>query len=154
MRIDIHSGSKDPRSARLSNFARRLFLFDGVQCICLEGVIQALKEFDPEVQKEICAMEGGLAKKAGSTRLSWREKQLLYWRDVVFVRSSREYQDLITNIYDSAYEQDSSFRTDLLAVGNSDLVHTIGTTNQAETVLTEVDFLYQLNRLRFRARRG
>lgn len=152
--IDIHGGSKDPRAARLSNFTDRPFIFDGVQCAGIEGVLQALKESYFETQVKICAMSGKQAKRAGSERDAWKQEQMLWWRSVTYGRASREYQELITRIYDAAYEQNSTFKEDLLAVGNEDICHSIGNPNQRDTVLTEVEMIHQLNRLRIRAQRN
>jgi len=151
--IDIKGGSKDPRSARLSNFTDRPFVFDGVQCASIEGILQALKEFHFETQVEICAMSGKLAKRAGSERDAWKQEQMLWWRGVTYGRNSREYQELITRIYDAVYEQDPTFKKDLLADGNEDICHSIGNPDQRDTVLTEVEMIHQLNRLRIRALR-
>lgn len=41
--IDINGGSKNPVAARLSNFTKRPFGFDGVQCVSIEGVLQSFK---------------------------------------------------------------------------------------------------------------
>jgi hypothetical protein len=152
--IDIHVESQDPRAVRLSNFTDRPFIFDGVQCAGIEGVLQALKEFYFETQVKICAMSGKLAKRAGSERDTWKQEQMLWWRGVGFARSSREYQELITKIYDAVYEQDPTFKEDLLAVGNEDICHSIGNPDQRDTVLTEVEMIHQLNRLRIRAQRN
>ena len=152
--IDIHGGSKDPRAARLSNFTNRPFVFDGVQCAGFEGILQALKESRFETQLEICAMSGKLAKKAGSVRGTWKESQMLWWRGFTYPRNSREYQKMITRIYDVVYEQDPTFKEDLLAIGNEDICHSIGNPDQRDTVLTEVEMIHQLNRLRIRAQRN
>ncbi len=152
--IDIHGGSKDLRAARLSNFTNRPFVFDDVQCAGIEGILQALKEFHFETQIEICAMSGKPAKKAGSERDTWKQEQVLWWHGVTYARNSREYQELVTRIYDAVYEQDPTFKEDLLAVGNEDICHSIGNPDQRDTVLTEVEMIHQLNRLRIRAQRN
>jgi hypothetical protein len=99
-------------------------------------------------------MSGKLAKRAGSARDTWKQDQMLWWRGVTYSRNSQEYQELITRIYDAVYEQDSTFKEDLLAVGNEDICHSIGNPDQRDTVLTEVEMIYQLNRLRIRAQRN
>jgi hypothetical protein len=152
--IDIHGGSKDPRAARLSNFTDRQFVFDGVHCVGIEGILQALKEQDFDIQKKICMLPGKKAKEAGMERDSWKQRQMLWWHGVCYHRSSRAYQTLITKIYDTAYEQDDTFAVDLLALGSADICHSIGNTDQKDTVLTEVEMIHQLNRLRIRAQRS
>lgn len=56
--------SKGP-AARLSNFTKRHFVFDGVQCASLEGALQSLKFREPGKQREICALVEIKAKKVG-----------------------------------------------------------------------------------------
>jgi hypothetical protein len=149
--IDIHGGSKDPRSARLSNFADRPFMFDGIACAGIEGVLQALKEPNQIKQADICALSGKAAKKAGSQLDGWKEQQTLWWKGNAYQRNSRSYQVLITCIYNAVYEQDSTFKEDLLAIELEDICHNVGNPDQRDTVLTEVEMIHQLNRLRIRA---
>lgn len=149
--LDIKGNDKDPRVARLSNFTKRAFVFCDVACAGLEGILQALKCQDSEIQKEICALNGREAKRRGLEFDGWKESQRLWWDDMAFDRAGREYSNLITDIYDTAYVQDASFKTDLLAIGYEDICHSIGSANMQNTVLTEVEMLYQLNRLRLRA---
>lgn len=149
--IDIISKSEDKRAARLSNFTDRPFYFDGVWCQGIEGILQALKCRDIRTQKKFCTMSGRGAKLTSENYQDWKLTQMLWWADVEYPRHSREYFDLITRIYDAAYEQDPTFAADLLAVGLSELRHTIGNTDANETILTEVEMIYQVNRLRIRA---
>lgn len=149
--IDIKGNSVDYRSARLSNFTDRQFEFDGVSCAGIEGILQALKCPDPCIQKDICALSGREAKRRGIDFNSWKESQLLWWQGQSFHRSGREYLELITRIYDSAFIQDKSFSSDLLAIGYEDICHSIGNPDMRDTVLTEVEMIHQLNRLRIRA---
>ncbi len=151
MMIDIKGNDKDPRVARLSNFTKRPFIFCDVACAGLEGILQALKCRDFSIQKEICALGGRDAKRRGLEFNNWKESQQLWWSDMEFDRSGKEYVSLVTDIYDAAYAQDASFKTDLLAIGYEDICHSIGSPNMQDTVLTEVEMIYQLNRLRIRA---
>ena len=146
--IDIRGDDKNPRVARLSNFAKRPFVFCDVACAGLEGILQALKCEDFEIQKEICALNGREAKRRGLEFDNWKDSQCLWWSGMSFDRSGREYISLITDIYDAVYAQDSSFCEDLLTIGYEDICHSIGNPNMQDTVLTEVEMLYQLNRLR------
>lgn len=149
--ININGKSTDPRSARLSNFTDRLFEFDTVSCAGIEGILQALKCPDPETQKEICALRGWEAKRRGMEFNNWKESQILWWQGRSFHRSSREYIELITRIYDSVFSQDITFVTDLLSAGYEDICHSIGNPDMRDTVLTEVEMIHQLNRLRVKA---
>lgn len=151
--IDIHGGSSDPKEACLSNFTSRTFSFDGVVCKSIEGLLQSLKEPSPENQITICAMTGKKAKRHGAKLDSWKEAQVLWWQGTSYHRKSKEYQMLITRIYDAVFEQDTIFKDDLLAIGQEDICHSIGKSDPSDTVLTEVEMIYNLNRLRIKAMR-
>ncbi|MBP9757822.1 MAG: hypothetical protein KBD06_04440 [Candidatus Pacebacteria bacterium] len=148
--FDIVGNATDPLAARLSNFTDRPFVFNGVRCAGLEGPIQAFKCPFIYVQVEVCALPGKAAKKRGR-EFVWKDTHLLWWNGVSFDRFGRGYADLVTQLYDAAYDQDPRFMQDLLAVGTQDLRHSIGNTDMRETVLTEVEMIHQLNRLRIRA---
>ncbi len=150
--IDIRSDSADPRAARLSNFTERHFILDGVLCNSLEGFLQGLKAEALEVQCAICKLVGIDAKQAGNV-LVVRDPHFLYWEDDAVARDEVGYFELLTRAYDAAYDQDPTFREDLLATGHEELRYTVGRYDPLATVLTETEFLYQLYRLRARAHR-
>ena len=80
--MDIKSGSGYPQGA-LSNFAPRRFVFDGVECNSIEGVLQSFKFKDIEIQKYVCTLVGRQAKSKGRNK-KWWQKQELYWQGVVY----------------------------------------------------------------------
>ena len=143
--IDIRSRASGA-AGRLSNYTERHFIFDGIQCGSIEGVLQSFKCPDSDKQAEICVLNGGWAKQAGN-QYEWKEKQMLYWKGQVFARRSREYQDLLDRLYLSVYEQDESFRNDLLALRGKKIDHRMGLSNPSETVLTRHEFIFRLQRL-------
>ncbi len=151
--IDIKAKANDARAVRLSNFTDRPFVVDGVQCAGLEGFMQALKCKDAVVQKEICMLSGKAAKKRGEAFDDWKLGQQLWWQSVSYDRSGRPYYELVSRVYDAVYDQDPSLKADLLATGFEDITHSIGKTDMRDTVLTEVEMIHQLNRLRIRALR-
>lgn len=152
--LDIKGNSSDSRIARLSNFTDRFFIFDHVSCAGLEGLLQALKCKNFGTQKEICALRGREAKRRGREYNNWKNTQLLWWSGNAYGRSSREYCSLITRIYDAVYDQDETFCKDLLVIGHEEICHSIGNPDMRDTVLTEVEMIHQLNRLRIRAFQG
>ena len=133
-------------AGRLSNFTERHFVFDGVACGSLEGVLQSFKCPDPQKQAEICALSGGWAKHAGS-QYDWKQDQLLYWKGQAFPRRSPEYQQLLDRLYQAVYEQDEAFRSDLAEISGKKLDHRMGLSNPAETVLTRHEFVFRLQQL-------
>lgn len=146
--LDIKGNSTDPIVARLSNFTARSFVFEGVSCVGLEGFLQSLKCQDVLVQKEICALKGKDAKKRGAEYDTWKNLQTLWWDGKPYSRSSREYLLLVTKAYDAVFKQDKSFAEDLMNIEYKEICHSIGNPDMRDTVLTEVEMIYQLNRLR------
>lgn len=143
--IDINS--RAPGAAgRLSNYTERHFTFDGIECRSLEGVLQSLKCPDPGIQREICLLVGGWAKLA-AREFDWRADQTLYWRGKPYPRRSEEYGKLLDRLYDAAFEQDAAFRADLASLRGQRIDHRMGLTNAAETVLTRMEFVRELQRL-------
>lgn len=133
-------------AGRLSNFTARRFVFDGVECGSIEGVLQAFKCPDPQRQAEICRLSGSTAKHAGSG-FSWREQQQLYWLGEVYPRRSEAYQQLLIRLYDAVYAQDEAFRADILEIRGAKIDHSMGHSNPTVSVLTREEFLNQLRRL-------
>jgi hypothetical protein len=132
---DIHS-KKRGIAGRLSNFTRRSFLFDGVPCRSIEGVLQSFKFSSEEERRIVCGLWGIQAKLAGEGR-NWREEQVLFWNGERYPRESEEYRALLSRLYGAVYEQDADFRRDLRRARGRRLAHSIGKSDPRETVLTE-----------------
>lgn len=143
--VDINSRASGI-AGRLSNYTERHFIFDGVECHSIEGVLQSLKCPDPAAQKDICLLTGGWAKKAGG-QYDWRTNQTLYWQGKPYARSSEEYGVLLDRLYDAVFEQDRMFREELACIKGHRIDHRMGLTNPAETVLTRMEFVRELQRL-------
>lgn len=143
--MDIGSGSGYP-SASLSNFAPHPFEIDGIKCNSMEGFLQSLKFESPEMQEYICSLVGKKAKFKGKGKKWWRT-QTLYWRGKAISRDSEEYQDLLDRAFDEL-NKNEGFRKALEATGNSTLTHSMGKTNEKETVLTSREFCSRLMKLR------
>jgi predicted NAD-dependent protein-ADP-ribosyltransferase YbiA (DUF1768 family) len=143
--VDIKSGAGYPASA-LSNFAPHPFIFDGVDCASFEGLIQAFKFSNFEMQKYICSLVGFKAKMAGKGKRWWRDRKL-FWKGEEFHRDSDEYQQLLDVAYDALFQNDG-FRRALKATGDAVLTHSIGKTDSKVTVLTRNEFCSRLMRLR------
>ncbi|MBQ7886105.1 MAG: leucine-rich repeat protein [Clostridia bacterium] len=146
--LDIRSASRGA-VGRLSNFTARAFVFDGVACGSIEGVLQSFKCADPVRQREICALAGNEARMAGMA-YDWRERQELYWLGTAYPRVSDAYQQLLDRLYDAAYAQDASLRDDLEQVRGRELSHRLGRTDPTQTILTRQELLDRLDRLRAR----
>ena len=149
--MDIGSGSGFP-SATLSNFAPHPFIFDGIECNSMEGLLQSFKFSNPEMQREVCKLVGKQAKFKGKKK-KWFKTQTLYWQGKEFKRDSKEYQELLDRAFD-ALSVNEGFKRALLATGDSTLTHSIGKTKQSETVLTRTEFCSRLTKIRNRLRGG
>lgn len=144
--MDIGSNGKWPGCA-LSNFAAHEFEIDGVRCASMEGFLQSLKHKNPDMQREICSYVGIKAKRAGGDH--WKRHQKLYWQGREYVRTSKEYQELLDRAYDALYENEG-FKAALAATGDAVYTHSVGKNKQGETCLTTQEFCHRLNKLRER----
>ena len=149
MKIDIISKGAYPANV-LSNFYPRPFVVDGVECASAEGFLQSLKTKDPDLQREVCALWGKQAKsffRGKWVNVRWKLTGVLYWQGRRIRRRSEKYKRLIQRAYD-AMMADETFRKALMDSGDAELTHSIGKRNPRFTVLTEGEFIDQLNRLR------
>lgn len=140
--VDIHS-KRFGFVGRLSNFTKREFVFDGVKCNSIEGVLQSFKCKDTTEQKRICMLCGIEAKNAGA-ELNWKTEQLLYWNGKEYPRKSSEYAELLKRLYESVYACDSSFKNDIEDSKKYILNHSIGVEDKTKTVLTKDEFISNL----------
>lgn len=143
--MDIGS-SKGWPSSSLSNFAPHPFVIDNIECASMEGFLQSLKFKSPEMQIEVCKLIGKAAKFKGKKKKWWKD-QTLYWQGKSIKRDSEEYQELLKRAYDALFENEG-FRRALEATKGATLTHSIGNNDIHRTVLTEREFISQLNRLR------
>ncbi len=144
--MDIKAGCTYPASA-LSNFAPHEFVFRGVYCASMEGLLQAFKYKDPEMQKHICTLVGKRAKLTGKSK-NWYTTQTLWWQGEPIKRESDEYQQMIDEAYDCLFRQNEKARKALLASGSATLKHSIGRRKANETVLTQQEFCSRLTKMR------
>ena len=146
--MDVGSNNSYPAGA-LSNFTARRFMFDGVVCASMEGLLQAFKFENMNAQTNTCALIGFNAKFKGKNRNKrWKSMQTLWWQGKAYKRDSKEYQQLLDRAYSDLYFQDSSFRKALEDAGNAIFTHSIGHSNEKETVLTEREFCSRLQYLK------
>lgn len=143
--MDIGSGKGYPSSA-LSNFAPHPFVFDGVECASMEGLLQSFKFKAPETQEQVCSLVGIAAKRRGQFK-DWASTQTLWWKGKSFKRSSQEYQDLLDRAYESLAKNEG-FQKALLATRKAVLTHNIGKRDRSKTVLTRQEFCSRLMRIR------
>ena len=143
--IDIWSKSKYPAYI-LSNLHDSIFIFDDVECHCMEGFLQSLKHQDEGKQRQICKLRGIDAKRISSS--DWQRDQIVWWKGKAINRQSEEYVKLITEAYAALYQQNQYFREALLATKGKSLLHSRGKKDPHETILTEKEFCTILTELR------
>lgn len=144
--MDIGSKNGYP-AGTLSNFSPHPFVFRGVECNSMEGLLQSFKFSNPDMQKEVCKLVGFAAKKKGSNK-KWYRTQTLWWNGEEIKRDSDTYQQMLDEAYLAMFTQNDKARKALLATGNATLTHSIGRKKQNETVLTIQEFCSRLMHIR------
>lgn len=138
---------KDNSSAPLSNLFPHKFVIDGVKCLSMESFIQSLRVEDKNIQRKICEeYTGYMAYKMRLSLPDWRKDGYVYWQGEKILRFSEEYQKLITKAYDMLFEN-NVFRFCLNTHKNKVLFHTIGCYDEEKTLLTQCEYIAQLERL-------
>ena len=146
--MNIGSGNAYPANA-LSNFSPHPFIFDGVLCNSMEGLLQAFKFDKFHIQEEVCKLVGRAAKFRGKKRNKhWQNRQLLWWKECGYTRDGTQYWHLLERAYQAMFDQSDSFRRALKASGNRVLTHSLGSNKEEMTVLTEREFCSILTKLR------
>lgn len=145
--MDVGGNNKGV-AGKLSNFTTRAFIFDGVECASMEGLLQSFKFENIEIQKEVCKLVGLKAKRRGSKRNKrWKSLQTLWWNGVSYPRKSKDYQMLLERAY-NALLTNKHFRKDLSKTAGVVFTHSIGRNKESDTVLTEREFCRNLSRCR------
>ena len=148
MRKTIDIGSKSPYPSNvLSNFYPHKFVFDGVECASMEGLLQAFKAYRPDEAARLCSLVGYEAKKAGR-HINWQSTQTLWWKGVAYRRESEGYRRLCVTSYTAMMAQCPEWCKALLATGDADLLHSMGRVDPKQTILTAEEFCSLLTGLR------
>lgn len=115
----------------------------------MESFLQGLKIKDPYLQHIFMTQYSSMtAKKMGMVLDGWKKDQILYFAGEAYKRESAEYTELITYAYDALYKSNPIFREIVLPrFKRYDIIHSIGDDRPSETVLTEAEFRFQINRL-------
>lgn len=139
--------NKNPLSKLLSNLYHYDFKFRGFKFKSIEGFFQGIKFVDKKLQKKVFKMFGMEAYCIkGSSSYNWKNNHVIFFQGRPIDRKSNEYENLVDELYISAL-QNPFFRGALKNV-NKYIVHSIGSDNDDETVLTRFEFEKQLNCLK------
>jgi predicted NAD-dependent protein-ADP-ribosyltransferase YbiA (DUF1768 family) len=131
----------------LSNFSPHPFVFRGIQCASMEGLLQSFKFSSPEMQVHVCTLVGKAAKFKGKKK-KWFRTQTLWWQGTEIDRHGEEYQQMLDEAFEAMFTQNESARRALLGSGNAVLTHSMGKNKESETVLTTREFCGRLTRIR------
>lgn len=145
--IDISYASNGISKA-LSNLCPYSFVIDSVRCASMESFLQSLKVKDIKLQIEICSLPGIFCNKIKDVYNDWKETQIVYWQGKEINRLSDEYSILIKRAYMDLYNQSVMFRYALSNSKDYNLIHSIGYNDKSETLLTQEEFISNLNFLR------
>lgn len=145
--IDIHSSAPYPANV-LSNFYPKSFLMDDINFGSIEGFLQGLRCKDPIKQLECFYLCGIAAKKEGLKYPISKKTQTLYYQGKQINRHSPAYKNLVNEAFLCCFEQNEIFRKALDDTKGHELIHSIGKNDPFETILTNDEFLWNLNALR------
>jgi len=147
--INIVSHAEGPEHL-LSNFAHTPFELDGMCFESVEGLLQGLKEEDPEKQVRIFGKHGKQAKRAGTKA----RNQHVWTVNTVWLQGtpiefpSDQYDEFIERAIRAKFAQNEDACEALVATGDRPLIHDTGKPESPRTSLPSVRFLEILTRLR------
>lgn len=128
----------------LSNLFPYKFKFKGCTLNSLECFFQGIKFKDKKLQKKIFKYSGKEALVLQeATTYNWKETGIVYWRGKEIKRDSKEYDDIIDELYISAIQND--FYRNAIKNCKLPIVHLVGEEFKNETVFTRYEFEYMLN---------
>lgn len=128
----------------LSNLFPYKFKFKGCTLNSIECFFQGIKFKDKKLQKQLFKYSGKEALVLQeATSYNWKETGIVYWRGKEIKRDSKEYDDIIDELYISAIQ--NKFYRNAIKNCKLPIVHIIGEISKNETVFTRYEFEYMLN---------
>lgn len=145
--INVGYKLNGPFAKVLSNLFPYEFVFKGKKLSSIEGFFQGIKFKDIDMQNLVLTYSGlpsNYIKVASD--YNWKETGIVYWQGKSIDRFSKEYDDMVDELYISAI-QNSLYRN-VLKKCDKYILHEIGATNKEDTVFTRYEFERQLNCLK------
>ena len=131
----------------LSNLYPYEFELRGIKLSSIESFFQGIKFVDKNLQTLAFSYSGTDAVHIkGCSDYDWKQTGKIYWQGEEIDRYSKEYEDLVDELYISAI-QNSLYRNALKKC-EVDLIHSIGDTEKNNTVFTRYEFEKQINCLK------
>lgn len=145
--INVGYKHKGSYAKVLSNLFPYEFEFRGKKLSSIESFFQGIKFKDVNMQNYVFTYSG-----LDSNRIKvcsgydWKTTGKLYWQGKEIDRYSKEYDDLVDEIYISAI-QNPLYRN-VLKTCDKDIIHSIGEKEKNETVFTRYEFEKEINCLK------
>lgn len=145
--INVGYKHKDSFAKVLSNLFPYEFEFRGKRLYSIESFFQGIKFKDINMQNYVFTYSGLDSNRVKvCSGYDWKITGKLYWQGQEIDRYSKEYDDLVDEMYVSAI-QNPLYRN-ALKVCKGYIMHSIGGKEKNETVFTRHEFEKQLNCLR------
>lgn len=145
--INVGYKIKGSYSKVLSNLFPYKFMFKGKELESIEGFFQGIKFKDIEMQNLVLKYSGVNAYHIKVvSEYNWKESGIVYWQGQPINRFSKEYEDLVDELYVSAV-QNPLYRSALKKCDKY-ILHEMGNMDKTETVFTRYEFEKQLNCLK------
>lgn len=145
--INVGYKHKGPYAKVLSNLFPYEFIFRDKNLKSIESFFQGIKFKDIDMQNLVfnySGLDSNYVKICNG--YDWKDSGILFWQGKEINRFSKEYDDLVDELYISAI-QNPLYRN-ILKTTNRDIIHTMGVETKEETVFTRYEFELQLNCLK------
>ena len=145
--INVGYKYKGPYAKVLSNLFPYEFEFRGKTLKCIESFFQGVKFKDIEMQNLVFNYSGLDSNHVKvCSGYDWKETGILYWQGKEVNRFSKEYDDLVDELYISAI-QNPLYRN-ILRTTDRNIIHSMGGKTKEETTFTRYEFEFELNCLK------
>lgn len=145
--INVGYKHKGPYAKVLSNLFPYEFKFKGKKLNSIESFFQSIKFKDVKIQNLVFKYNGLNSNYVKiCSDYDWKKTGIVYWQGKPIDRFSKEYDDLVDELYISAI-QNPLYRN-ILKICDKEIIHTMGGKEKQETVFTRYEFEKQLNCLK------
>ena len=145
--INVGYKHKGAYAKVLSNLFPYKFTFRGKELKSIETFFQGLKFKDKQIQDYVLEYSGLDSNRIKvASNYDWKETGKVYWQGEEIDRYSKEYENIIDELYISAI-QNPLYRG-VLTNCKKDIIHSIGEPEKTKTVFTRYEFEKQLNCLK------
>ena len=145
--INVGYKYQGPYAKVLSNLFPYEFKFRDKTLQCIESFFQGIKFKDINMQNLVFNYSGLDSNHVKvCSGYDWEKTGILYWQGKEINRFSKEYDDLVDELYISAI-QNTLYRN-ILKVTAKDIIHSMGKKSKEETVFTRYEFEFELNCLK------